>query len=300
MQNRFEKRLFLASTALALSLASTAANAYPALPLPGNFDFLQGTGGVGPKAPWETVSSGTNKAQGFYPTNWTFGNQGGLVFIASSATSSATASSPCGGTYLQTYGCPSKLNIPGGYNVVEADGNPHYESGFGATVAGLTPNTTYTLSFYQAASQQTGFSGATTNQWIVALGKAGSNLYTASASAPTVPNTSCGTTCVYTNTDPNASVTTSQLMRVPNEGLQDWEYVSVNLYAKSATETLSFLAWGNNGNTTNMPPMAFLTAANAAPGLIPEPASLAVFGVGLAGVGGIVRRRRQVAPTQPN
>jgi hypothetical protein len=279
----FAKTFYLATTALALTLASTSADATP-LPLPGNFNFLLSSSGGAPKEPFQT----------FNPTDWSYGNQGGLVFIASSSTAKSNPASPCGSTYLQTYGCPSTLSLAGGYNVVEADGNPLYESGFGATVKNLIPGTTYTLSFYQAASQQTTFSGATTNQWVVALGKVGSNLFSAKSSAPNTPNSHCGTNCVYTDTDSAASVTASQLMHVASGGIQDWEYVSVNLKAKSATETLSFLAWGNNGNTTNMPPMAFLTGAQAAPGQIPEPASLTVLGVGLAGVGGIVRRRRKL------
>jgi PEP-CTERM motif-containing protein len=72
-----------------------------------------------------------------------------------------------------------------------------------------------------------------------------------------------------------------------------WNFVSVDITATAVTEALSFLAWGNNGNTTNLPPMAFLAGVDAPPGLgVPEPASMALFGVGLAGLGAVARRRR--------
>ena len=86
----------------------------------------------------------------------------GLIFIASPHNGQSAAAP----IYLTTYANPVG-NIPGNY--VEADGNPTYESGFNYTVSGLTVGDTYTLSFYQGASQQTGFTGTTTNQWIVAL-----------------------------------------------------------------------------------------------------------------------------------
>ena len=40
-------------------------------------------------------------------------------------------------------------SVPGNY--VEADGNPQYEDSINTTVIGLTPNTKYTVSFYQGA-----------------------------------------------------------------------------------------------------------------------------------------------------
>lgn len=190
--------------------------------------------------------------------------------------------SACGSTYLTTSGCPSTLAIAGGYNAVEADGNPDFESGFNFSISGLTPGQTYTLSFYQAASQQAGFGNGqdTTEQWIVSLGTSGLTLGCCGPDDPTY-----GPTGKYFNADPTASIVATPLMTTPSDGLTDWNFVSIELTADAETNLLSFLAWGDNGSTVNLPPILFLTGVDAGPGLnnVPEPATLSLVGAGLAG-----------------
>ncbi len=266
----------LAAIGMSFGLAGSAqANYLPGLT---NLNFLSYTGSA-PKASFTSVN----------PTGWTGGS--GLIFIDAPGTSASSPVTACGGTYLSTYGCPSTLAIPGGYNFVEADANPVFESGFNYHLSGLTAGQTYQLSFYQAASQQRGFANGkdTTEQWIVSLG----------TSALTKCN-GCGPydayygshQSTYSNPDASASVVATNKMTTPSGGMTDWQYVTVNLKADAPTQLLSFLAWGNDGTTANLPPIAFLAGVNSPAGLVPEPAALSVFGVGLLGLGGIALRRR--------
>jgi len=155
----FRRALLCGVSAAAIAGFTYSAEANPALPNLENLNFLAYTG----SAPKSEFTSND-------PVGWTGGS--GLIFIATPGTA-ADPSAACGSTYLSTYGCPSTLAIKGGYNEVEADGNPMFESGFNYKITGLTTGTTYSLSFYQAAGQQRGFSGVTTEQWIVGLGKSG-------------------------------------------------------------------------------------------------------------------------------
>jgi hypothetical protein len=70
---------------------------------------------------------------------------------------------------LPVYG-PFPTTSPDGGNFVEADGDPSYSDTIGQVLTGLTAGQHYEVTFYQAAGQQAGFTGPTTEQWLVGLG----------------------------------------------------------------------------------------------------------------------------------
>jgi hypothetical protein len=273
------KKLGLALSA-AMLISAAGGVAANATPLPGlvNQNFLDYTGSA-PKGCFTCVD----------PVGWTGGS--GLIYIDSQTPGGSAA----GPVYLQTYGNPTG-SVVGNY--VEADGNPIYESGFNYTVTGLTVGQTYTLSFYQGASQQTGFVGTTTNQWIVSLGTTGLS----DCIGCGVFNSTFGSNeSTYSSSDPLASIAASPLMTVPTGSAVGWNYVTVSLKADATTDLLSFLAWGDDGTTNNLPPIAFLSGVDSPAGLgskVPEPAVWAMMVLGFLGLGGLIRRERSKRLTQ--
>jgi hypothetical protein len=259
--------------ALCTSSLSVPLRADSFLPNVSNLDFVNYTGAA-PKNSFTAVN----------PVGWTGGT--GLIYIDAPG----TAESGNGG--IPVYG-PFPTNSPAGGNFVQADGNPEYESGFNQQITGLTAGQTYTLSFYQAGGQQQGFASGlpTTEQWILSLGTAGLTVSTSGGPVDPV----YGPTGSYFSSDPNASIVASQVMTTPSGGVTPWQYVSVTLKADAPTQLLSFLAWGDNGSTVNLPPMVFLSGVNSA-NVTPEPASFALLGVTLGSffVFLYIRRRRSL------
>jgi hypothetical protein len=217
-------------------------------------------------------------------TGWSGGS--GLIFVTNYAGVNNQ------NLYLPVYG--PFPDSPLGGNFVEADGNPTFASGFSYQLSGLTVGATYTLSFLQAGGQQTGFGNGlnTTEQWIVGLGTSGFNVQIGNGAADTYYG---GNDSTYSLGDSNGSVAVTSLMTTPSGGVTPWEQVTVTLTADASNDLLSFLAWGDNGNTVNLPPIAFLDiAGNGA--AVPEPASLALIVIGMVGVGAYRLHQRRSNP----
>ncbi len=259
-------RTTIIKTALLASLSALAFSAMADVLTVNNGSFLQYNGSA-PKDYFGNVQ----------PTGWSEGNGGGLLFVDAPGTASD-------GSYLSVYG--PFPNSPVGGNYIEADGNPAYSSVFYQVISGLTVGQTYSLSFYQAGGQQTGFGGpgvTTTQQWVVSLGT--------EIEGDTVGATS-GT---YSNADATVSTALTPLMTTGAESYTPWQLVTVNLTADATTDVLSFLAWGDGGSTANEPPIVFLSGINAGdPVPTPEPGTWAIFGAGLMALWWLRRGAKKV------
>lgn len=244
------KTRFLKSTLWGLAIVgvTTAAQAFPLLPVQNlTFDVYSGSA---PKNYFSTVN----------PAGWYRGAPAGqqdLVFIDAPGTATVYGGGP---NSYPVYG--PFPNPPSGGNFVQADGNPDFFSTFNQDISGLTIGQTYTLTFWQAAGQQQGFTGDTTEQWRVFFGE---NDATNFLSNPEFD---------------------SPVMNTPSQGVSGWNLVSFDMTATATTETLTFLAWGDGGSTVNLPPTVFLAGVNTP---APEPATLSLVG---AGLGGLWLRRR--------
>ncbi|HVZ06946.1 PEP-CTERM sorting domain-containing protein [Rhodopila sp.] len=219
------------------------------------------------------------------PTGWSTGAAGAggsLTYVGQQGSEGYTGT---GGNIYPVYTNPGfSVTVPAGTNFFQADGNPEFEDTIFQTISGLTAGTTYTLQFQQAAGQQVGFTGDTTEQWKVFLGVGGIGV-------------SCSTNpCTVTGTANNEEED-SPLMSTASGQNVDWNNVELTFTPTAdeldnGTAVLTFLAWGDGGNTTNLPPTVFLEGVNTTPIPAPEPTTLSLLGAGMIGIGGLVRRRR--------
>jgi hypothetical protein len=249
-----------------------------------NLDFNQFSGTFSaPKTLFTTAA----------PTGWSIGSvaqNNNLIGVGNQGSETSSA-----GVYAVAPGTGFSVTVPTGTNFYQADGNPQYESTIQETIVGLVAGETYDLQFQQAAGQQAGFSGDTTEQWKVFLGVGGIG-------------TNCGPNpCVVTGTSGNIE-DDSNLMSTPSQEITDWNNVTMTFTptaddlldattdpstgVTTGNAVLTFLAWGDGGSTKNEPPTVFLEGVNTTPIPAPEPATLSLLGASILGIAGIVRRRR--------
>lgn len=198
---------------------------------------------------FESVASTVTKKTTFlnHVTGWIGG--GKLTFIDYPGTADD-------GSYLSVYGPFPNHSLDGG-KFVEADGAVLYSSAIEQNIQGLTVGQVYTLHFFQAAGQQSGFKGPTTELWKVGFG--------------------------------GDSQLSSQFS-LPQGGVGPWQAQTMTFTAHATQQMLSFLAVGTpNGQ----PPISFLDGVSLQ-AAVPEPAAWMLLIAGFSMVG-VAARRRQTA-----
>ena len=134
-----------------------------------------------------------------------------------------------------------------------------YGAAISQTINGLVTGDTYSLSFYQAAAQQSGSNGPTTERWQVSLG---------------------------------SDTQLSTLMTNPSHGFQSWNQQTMTFTATSTSEVLTFLAVGT---PSGVPPVSLLDGVSLISTSVPEPGAIYVtaLGLGLLGLCAIRTQRKR-------
>lgn len=145
---------------------------------------------------------------------------------------------------------------PTGGNLIAFDGAYQVQP-LQQVITGLTVGKTYSVGFDYGFGQQYGYNGETLQNWSVSFGG------------------------VTKTTDTYA---------VANHGFTGWFHTSYDFVANNATETLSFLAYGN----LPVPPFALLDGVTFTPDAVPEPSNWALLIAGFGLIGAAARRRRLV------
>ncbi len=196
-------------------------------------------------------------------TGWTVAS-GGYTFVYAAGTIDKPGTN---GQYGTNYmwgpnnGAANGLSgiSPTGGNIIAHDGAFQVEP-LQQIITGLTVGKTYTVGFDYGFAQQFGFNGDTVQNWSVSF--AGQTQTTANYS-------------------------------LPNHGFSGWMHASYDFIANNATETLSFVSYGN----LPVPPFALLDGVTFTPDTVagvPEPASWAIMMVGFGLLGVAARRRRHI------
>lgn len=142
---------------------------------------------------------------------------------------------------------------PLGGNFVAIDGDTKYLASISQSISGLTVGRSYTLSFYMAAAQQKGLTGATTEWWDVSFG---------------------------------SQTTRSTVLTNPSRGVQPWRLQTMTFHASAVTQTLSFLA---GGTPNGLPPISLLDGLSLVEN--PEPGTMLMLAGGLGALFALRKKR---------
>jgi hypothetical protein len=232
-------------------------------------------------------SNGGELGYNLTATDWTTPTNGFNLLFTSGANAVAGINNSFGAPGFKLYGAPNLLAttaVPGGGSFVGLDGAYQIEP-LEQSISGLTVGDTYSVTFDWAGAQQSGFTGATTEQLQVYFG---CSLSKGACTDPTIakdPNPNPAGDYSFTNT---ADTQSTGVLTNPQGGFTGWYSETMNFKATNSTEILAFLAVGT---PTGEPPISLLTdvSLNVA---TPEPATLPLFLTGLMGGLGVLRSRK--------
>ncbi|MDG3002158.1 PEP-CTERM sorting domain-containing protein [Paludisphaera mucosa] len=187
-------------------------------------------------------------------------NGGGLSFVVAPGFSNTGATGQYGGFNIWSPATGSNngfTDSPLGGNYIVADGAEGYHAAISQTITGLVAGDEYDVSFSWATGQQSGFDGETFNKyWDVSFG----------------------------------GVTQSTTLTNDVEhGFSGWFQTTLTFTATGASQVLSFLA---QGQPNGVPPLMLLDGVSVT-AAVPEPATVSMLVVGMAGLGGVAALRRR-------
>ena len=207
---------------------------------------------------FETVT--VNNAQLGYNTTATGWSTTGYNFVfQSGAADTLGATGQYGNLKLWGPGDGSANGLPAsspdGGNFIAADGAFQVDA-ITQTLTNLTVGARYTVSFWWAGAQQSGFTGATTDQWQVSFG---------------------------------GQTQSTAVVNDASHGFTGWMQQVFTFTADNTSDVLSFLAVGT---PAGVPPFSLLdgVTVNAA---TPEPGTCALMFGGLVAGLGVMRRRQR-------
>jgi Protein of unknown function (DUF642)/PEP-CTERM motif len=209
-----------------------------------NGSFESTTAGIGQLGYNTDVTGWTSPApNGSYnyvfssPTDAPTGQYGSLSLWNNSTAGNGMTASPDGGNFV---------GMDGAFDV----------GPLSQTINGLTAGQAYSVSFYWAGAQQSGFNGPTSDNVTVSLG---------------------------------SQSFTTQTVSLPSHGFSGWVQQTFTFTADSTSDVLSFLAYGTpNG----VPPFALLDGVSMVAVASPEPSTLLHAGLGMFGLGAVWLRKR--------
>jgi len=177
-------------------------------------------------------------------------------------------------------------------NYVEIDGDPAYGAPISTSLSGLSTNTLYTISFFQASNEEGGNDKAYNDNWLVYF------IPGATSGSYICPNTVCTGTGGEPSSPalPNGAILigSSPVMNNLGEESTPWQDASVTFNTGTATGgILEFVTQAEAVTAGNFePPLLDLALVTSQQGA-PEPGTwvLTLIGAGLVFVSGFLRRR---------